>query len=163
MVAKAATSTSWPLSKVTAATHNSAPPAVGPSGALGGVDAGRRDVDPAGGQPVELGQAPSGPRAGGDDGGRGGEDRALPFADGIGLAGARAVTERHVHEHHQPHSARVGHEHGGGGRGDESVEQHHRPVGDLRHDAVQGGQRRRVGVRPGAGHLVLAHRPAARR
>ena len=26
MVAKAASSTSWPLSKVTAATHNSAPP-----------------------------------------------------------------------------------------------------------------------------------------
>jgi hypothetical protein len=72
------------------------------------------------------------------------------------------VAERHVHEHDLPQPARLRHERLGGGGRDQPVEQHHGAVRYPLHGAREGGVPRRSGPRPGAGHSVLAHRPAER-
>ena len=84
-------------------------------------------------------------------------DRAFPRPSVVGPVVGRAVTERHVHEHDQAQSASLRHEHLGGGRGDQPVEQHDGVVGDPLDDAGEGRERRRVGSRPAAGYGVLVH------
>ena len=138
-------------------------PAVGrPGSELGGIDAGRGDMHPVSGQPIELPQPPPGPRAGGDDAGRGREDRALAGPGVVGPAVCGAAPQRHVHEHDEAQPAGLGHEHLGGRGRDQPVEQHDGVVGNAFDDAGQGGERRRVGPAPEAGHRVLVHRPAQR-
>ena len=131
-----------------------------PGREIGGVDGGLGDMHPVGRQRVELQQPAPCPGAGRDDGSGAREDRALPLAGVAGLT--RRVAQRHVHEHDQPQPARLRHQHLGGRRGDQPVEQHDGVVGDLLDDAGEGGARRRVGPRPGAGYGVLVHRPAER-
>ena len=69
------------------------------------------------------------PRAGRDDGRGGREDRAFAPPDRR-RPSAPAVAQRHVHEHDQAQPARLRHQHLGGRRGDQSVEQHDGAVGD---------------------------------
>ena len=86
-----------------------------------------------------------------------------PLADSGLLAFiCRAVTEGHVDQHDQAQPASLGHEHLGSARGEESVEQRHRTIGDLPHHTSQGSEGRRVRARPAPDHGVLAHRPAER-
>ena len=128
-----------------------------PGREVGSIDSGLGDVHAVAGQFVQLKQRSPGPPAGRDDGGGGREHRALPRP---GVSIRRVVAQRHVHERDQPQPARVGHQHLRGGRGDQPVEQHHGVVGDPLDDAGEGGVRRCVRSRPGAGNGVLSHRPA---
>ena len=128
----------------------------------GGVDAGLGHVHPVGRQRVQLPQPAPRPCARRDDRAGRREDLALARPDRAGLVVARAVAQRHVHEHDLPQPARVRHERLGGGGRDQPVEQHHGAVRDPPDGARERGVPRSAGPRPGAGHGMLVHRPAER-
>ena len=129
---------------------------------LGGVDARLGDVHPVARQRVQVQQPAPSPGAGCDDGSGDREHRAFPHPDIVGHAVCRPMAQRHVDEHDQAQPARLRHHHLGGRRGDQPVEQNDGVVGDPPDDAIEGGERRRVGRRPGAGYGVLVHQPADR-
>ena len=111
-----------------------------PGGELGRVGARLRPRGPGRRAASTARAASTGPAAGGDHRGGGGEHRASRLRC---IRVVRPVAERHVHEHDQPQPARRRHEHVRGRRGDEPVEQHDGAVGEVVDDAGKGGVRRR--------------------
>ena len=134
----------------------------GPGREVGGVDAGLGDVHPVGRQRVQLEQPAPGPRAGRDDGGGGREDRALPRPASSAVVGRRRWPSGMCTSTTSRSRLACGTSTSGAAEATSPSSSTTAPSGIRCDDAGEGGERRRVGSRPGAGHGVLVHRPAER-
>ena len=149
------------LVEVTAATHSSAPPPRSRSRARRASTPGR-DVHALGGQPVKLQQPPPGPDAGRDDAAAAAERRAPGARDLVGAVGGGREPSGMCTRTTRRSRSRLRHEHLGGRRGDQAVEQHDGAIGDRRTTPARAARRGRVARARSRELRARSDRPAER-